>query len=401
MELSIPQIALMSRLLDEALPLDSVARRLWLERLSPEYQDLAEALRQALLPSDSLEQEKLQELIPAGAPAAATADGLQAGVRVGPYELIRPLGAGGMGEVWLARRADGAFKREVALKLPILNRSRIDLEQRFTRERDILASLEHPNIARFYDAGVVCNGSPYFAMEYVQGQALTTWCDARLLGLAARLELFVQVLKAVQYAHQKNVVHRDLKPSNILVTESGEVSLLDFGIAKLMEAREADEAQLTSAYGRVLTPDYASPELLRGDPVDVRSDIYSLGVVLYELLCGVRPYQLKRVASRGLSAHAIGDAKKPSVQVGQAALAGRASTNERLTRQLRGDLDAITLKSLGKEPAERYASASALAEDLKCYLAGKPVRALPGKIVYRLQKFVRRNRTVVAVTATA
>jgi serine/threonine protein kinase/TolB-like protein/Tfp pilus assembly protein PilF len=405
---SIPQLALMSRLLDEALPLDAPGRRAWLERLSPEYQDLAPALRKALLSEDSRAADsKALETLPklefAGAASGSTANGLRPGERLGPYELIRLLGAGGMAQVWLARRADGAFKRDVALKLPMLTHLRADLEQRFARERDILASLEHPHIARFYDAGIDPNGLPYVAMEYVQGNPLTEWCDAHRLGISARLELLMQVLGGVQYAHEKHVIHRDLKPSNILVTESGQVRLLDFGVAKLLEAEETDQTSLTSIYGRALTPDYASPELLRGDPVDVRADVYSLGVLLYELLTGVRPYRLKSAASIGMLEHALAtvDVEKPSTQHNQEAIAVRATTAEKLNRQLRGDLDAIALKALAKVPAERYASAAALAHDLRCYLDGNPIEAMPARFTNRLRKFVRRNRTVIGVTAIA
>ena len=405
---SIPQLALMSRLLDEALPLDADGRRAWLERLSPEYQDLEPALRKALLPEDSHSAglkilEALPKLAFANAASGPAANDLRPGARVGPYELIRLLGAGGMAEVWLARRADGAFKRNVALKLPTLTHLRTDLEQRFARERDILASLEHPHIARFYDAGIDPKGLPYVAMEYVQGHPLTDWCDAHLLGISARLELLMQVLEGVQYAHEKQVIHRDLKPSNILVTESGQVRLLDFGVAKLLETQEAEQTPLTSIYGRALTPDYASPELLRGDPVDARADVYSLGVLLYELLTGVRPYRLKNAASIGMLEHAIAtvDVEKPSTQHNQEAIAARATTAEKLNRQLRGDLDAIALKALAKVPAERYASAATLAHDLRCYLDGKPIKALPARFTDRLRKFVYRNKTVVGVTAIA
>jgi serine/threonine protein kinase/TolB-like protein/Flp pilus assembly protein TadD len=408
MPLTIAQMALMSRLLDEALPLDEADRRAWLEKQSPEYPDLAPHLREALLPQDSQGAYSKSPLsLPGFAFAqearAAPASGLQPGARVGPYELIRLLGAGGMAEVWLARRADGAFKREVALKLPMRSHLRKDLEPRFVRERDILASLEHPHIARLYDAGTDPNGVSYLSMEYVQGEPLTEWCDAQRLGIPARLELFRQVLEAVQYAHEKRVIHRDLKPSNILVTESGQVRLLDFGVSRLLETDEADQTPLTSVYGRALTPDYASPELLRGDPIDARSDIYSLGVVLYELLTGVRPYRLKRAASMGLLEQAIAtvEVKKPSTQSAQGASAPRGTTAESLTRQLRGDLDAIALKALAKTPAERYPSAATLARDLRCYLDGKPIEALPARFTDRARKFVRRNRTVVGITATA
>jgi serine/threonine-protein kinase len=333
MTLTIAQMALMSRLLDEALPLDAAGRRAWLVRATQEHPDLAAALREALLPGAAQAADlnalmSLPKLGDAEEASARSASGLQPGARVGPYELIRRLGAGGMAEVWLARRADGAFKREVALKLPMLNRMQAGLEARFERERDILASLEHPHIARLYDAGVDPQGLPYLAMEYVQGEPLTDWCDAQRLGIPERLRLFLQVLEAVQYAHEKKVIHRDLKPSNILVTESGQVRLLDFGVARLLEAEETDQPALTSVYGRALTPDYASPELLRGDPVDASSDLYSLGVLFYELLTGTRPYLLKSAASIGLLDQAIAtlEVKKPSLHLEHASEARRGES---------------------------------------------------------------------------
>jgi serine/threonine protein kinase/TolB-like protein len=404
MRLTIQQMTLMSRLLDEALPLDEAGRRLWLVNLSPEYQDLAEALRAALLPdaTKSAELQSFLEVLP-NLQGVDAASGLQPGAKVGPYELLRSLGAGGMAEVWLARRADGAFKREVALKLPLLTHLRRDLAQRFAVERDILASLEHPNIARFYDAGIDTSGCPYLAMEYVQGQPLTDWCDAHRLGLSDRLTLFLQILEAVRFAHEKQVIHRDLKPSNILVTQSAQVRLLDFGVAKLLEGDEADNPPLTSIYGRALTPDYASPELLRGDLVDVRSDVYSLGVLLYELLTGSRPYRLKGAASMGLLEQAIGtlEIKKPSVLHSLAASADRTPLHEAWARQLRGDLDAVALKALDREPSRRYQGAAAFAEDIERYLAGKPIQALPARITDRFWKFALRNRSAVAVAAMA
>jgi TolB-like protein len=285
----------------------------------------------------------------------------------------------------------------------MLTSLRKDLAQRFARERDILASLEHPHIARLYDAGVAPDGLPYLSMEYVQGQPVTSWCDAHGLGVAARLELLLQILAAVQYAHEKQVIHRDLKPSNILVTESGQVRLLDFGVAKLLEADEADQTPLTSVHGRALTPDYASPELLRGDRVDARSDIYSLGVLLYEMLTGVRPYRLKSAASIGLLEQAIAtlEVRKPSTQLAQHTAATRAATPQQLARQLRGDLDAIALKALAKHPAARYPSASDMAQDLRRYLQGQPIKAQPAGFTYRVRKFLLRHRTVVAIAAMA
>jgi len=402
-------MALMGRLLDEALPLDEAGRRAWLATLPNEYQELAGALRQALLgddypATDVARLHTLPKIIfekdESGGPNSA----LRPGERVGPYELSRLLGAGGMAEVWLAKRADGAFKREVALKLPMLTRMRKDLQQRFSMERDILASLEHPNIARLYDAGVDLQGLPYLAMEYVQGQPLNVWCDARQLGIRERIALFLQVLDALRYAHQMRVVHRDIKPSNILVTQSGQARLLDFGVAKLLEEAQAnDQAELTSVYGRALTPEYSSPELLNGDPVDARSDIYSLGVLFYELLTGKRPYRFSSYASIGTLQQAIAtvEVKKPSSQVERQFCAARDASQEHLVRLLRGDLDAIALKMLAEQPDARYASVSELADDLDRHLRGQPIKARPAGMIYRLRKSVQRNRTVVAVTATA
>jgi eukaryotic-like serine/threonine-protein kinase len=403
MRLTIRQMTLMSRLLDEALPLDAAARRRWLDNLSPEYRDLAQALRAALLPEETELAQVRSLQLPPDFQHVGGASGLSPGANVGPYELLRSLGQGGMAEVWLARRADGAFNRELALKLPLLKQMRQDLAHRFAVERDILASLEHPHIARLYDAGVDVLGCPYLAMEYVQGEALTDWCDAQSLRLSDRLKLFLQVLQAVQFAHDKQVIHRDLKPSNILVTESGQVRLLDFGVAKLLEADEADHTSLTAIYGRALTPDYASPELLRGDLVDARSDIYSLGILLYELLTGARPYRLKSAASMGLLERAIGtlEIKKPSALESELPSADRTSANLVRAQQLRGDLDAIVLKALDKEPAKRYQSSAAFAEDIERYLDSRPIRARPARITDRLHKFALRNQSAVVVAAMA
>ena len=408
MRLSAPQVALMSRLLDEALPLDDAGRRRWLERLPAEYQDLFSPLCQALLPEFYLSTDgrNFATFLQSADEHAGRVEptGLQPGDRVGPYELMRLLGAGGMAEVWLAKRADGAFNREVALKLPSLTRVRRDLEQRFIRERDILASLEHPHIARLYDAGIEPLGLPYLSMEYVQGELLTDWCDAQRLDIRARLRLFLQVLEAVQYAHERQVIHRDLKPSNILVTKAGQVRLLDFGVATLLDDGEvAGKTPLTTVYGHALTPIYSSPELIRGDPVTAKSDIYSLGVVLFELLTGDRPYRLNAGASRAILEHAIAAAevRKPSTQIVQEAWGVRGVTHEQLTRQLRGDVDRIVLKSLDKEPQLRYASAAAMADDVQRYLDGKPITAQPPRLGYRLGKFLRRNRMVVSIGAGA
>jgi len=401
MGLSATRMAQMSRLLDEALVLDAEGRQRWLETLPPEYRDLEPGLKQALFPQHGATGAEAVNTLPKVGAGSDTqvVSGLRAGERVGPYRLERLLGAGGMAEVWLAERADGAFKREVALKLPMLFRLRKDLTGRFARERDILAGLEHPNIARLYDAGFGSEGLPYLAMEYVHGERLTAWCNRHHLGIRERLKLFLQVLDAVQYAHGHQVIHRDIKPANILVTESGQVRLLDFGVAKLL-AHEEDETELTQLYGRALTPEYASPELVRGDAIDVAADVYSLGVVLYELLTGSRPYRVK-ASSPTLLEQAIATARveRPSTHIGVEAGTDRSTTQDKLARRLKGDLDAIVLKALAKTPTDRYRSADALADDVRRYLSGEPVEARPDRLTYRLAKFVLRNRARLPAAA--
>jgi TolB-like protein len=392
MKLSAAQMAVMSRLLDEALPLEEAARRAWLQALPAEHEHLAAALRSALLP-DAATSAGAQLLhlpqLEADKPAAFD-NALLMGARVGPYELLRPLGAGGMAEVWLARRADGAFRREVALKLPRQTQHGEQLAQRFALECDILASLEHALIARLYDAGIAENGRPYLAMEYVPGDVITTWCDRQRLVVGARVELFLQILDAVQFAHSKQIIHRDLKPSNVLVTDSGQVRLLDFGVAKLLAGEQTDPAagQLTGLYGRALTPNYASPELLRGDVVDVRSDIYSLGMLLYELLSGARAYQPKAAGAAGLLGRAAAAVEpgRPSDRIEQAAAEARGMSLRALQRAVRGDLDAITLKALAAAPDGRYDNAAAMAEDLRRQLAGKAISARPPRPGRRSQR---------------
>jgi serine/threonine protein kinase/TolB-like protein/Tfp pilus assembly protein PilF len=398
--LSVAQLARMSRLLDAALPLDEAGRRRWLEALDPADEDLQDALRQALLPE--ADADVLDTLPKVGCASTQVGSRVQAGVLIGPYRLVRRLGAGGMAEVWLAQRADGAFKREVALKLPMLASAREDLAGRFERERDILASLEHPNIARLYDAGVSADGLPYLAMEYVSGRPLIGWCDVHQLEVRERLKLFEQVLDAVQYAHGCQVIHRDIKPSNILVTEAGQVRLLDFGVAKLL-VEEPERADLTRQYGQALTPEYASPELIHGGRIGAAADVYSLGVVLYELLAGTRPYRLSAAGSIDVLEQAIAGAQvqRPSTQVAPQAGDARGTTQHRLARRLKGDLDAIVLKALAKSPADRYSSAAALADDLRRYLNGKPVQARPAHLGYRFGKFVQRHRSGAAISAAA
>ena len=384
----------LSRLLDEALALPLSDREAWLATLPSSTGDLGPTLRDILSRDAGGETNAFLKTLPKVGPPLAALDRarLHEGATVGPYRLVRQLGSGGMGSVWLAERSDGALNRSVALKLPHQGAYGAQLAERFARERDILAALTHPNIARLYDAGMSDGGQPFLALEYVDGEPLTQYCDRLELELPRRVALFLQVLDAVQYAHARLVVHRDLKPSNILV-ENGEVRLLDFGIAKLIADEPVPESDLTQAVGRLLTPDYASPEQIAGAPLTTATDVYSLGVILYELCTGERPYRLRR-DSRAALEDAILEAEvvRPSAvckEPGKATL--RRSSLIRLQRSLRGDLDTIILKALKKNVAERYASVGALADDLRRYLGHEPISARADSALYRLAKFSRRH----------
>lgn len=396
----------LSALLDEALALPRAQHARWLEALTGERAALRETMAALLAAQAAAETADFLGTLPrspglgAAAPQPAAhgtahpaahpaAHQAAAGQTVGPYRLLARLGQGGMGEVWRAERVDGPVRRPVALKLPRLAWDG-SLAERLARERDILARLEHPNIARLLDAGVDAHGRPYLALELVQGEPIDAWCRAHQAPLSQRLQLLVQVAAAVSHAHAQLVVHRDLKPANVLVTADGQVRLLDFGIAKLLHGEATQDTALTRQAGAALTPDYASPEQIRGEPLSTASDLYSLGVLAYELLAGARPYRLKQGGALPL-AQAIAEAEPP--------LASRAAGTAPLRRALRGDLDAILNRALKKAPLERYPSVEAFADDLERHRRGLPVRARPDTWRYRGGRFVRRHRAAVAAGA--
>ncbi|HEX4952674.1 MAG TPA: serine/threonine-protein kinase [Thermoanaerobaculia bacterium] len=313
------------------------------------------------------------------------------GRRFGPYSVERQLGEGGMSTVYLAERADEEYRQQVAIKVFAYGTERADLRERFRAERQILASLDHPNIARLLDGGTTEDGLPYLVMEYVDGVPISRFCDERRLSVGERIDLFRQVCAAVQYAHQNLVVHRDIKPSNILVTADGVPHLLDFGIAKLLGGSALPRAAAETTTGqRLMTPPYASPEQVEGRPVTTASDVYSLGVLLYVLLTGRLPYRFdgERV---GAIEQAVVEQQpeRPSSAIGP----------RKLARQVAGDLDNIVLMALRKEPGRRYASVGLLSEDLRRHRAGLPVLARPATVGYRVGKFVRRHRLGVGVAA--
>ena len=395
----------LSALYEQADALDGASLADWLVQLRTQSHPLLPQLEQMLAARSHVQDNNfLGELPQLPAPPEPLAIEWAEGSHIGPYKLLRHLGAGGMAEVWMAQRDDGAFQRTVAMKLLFRNAAssqRDSFAQRFARERDILASLHHPHIAGLHDAGVTPAGQPWLALEYVEGQTLTTWCDTQRLGVHARVRLFRQVLLAVQHAHANLVIHRDLKPGNILVTAQGEVRLLDFGIAKLMEP-EGDalaETELTRQAGRPMTPQYAAPEQLLGQPLTTACDVYALGVVLYELLCGERPYELK-VDSHAQLEQAILDVepRAPSRRALSEAMAAlRGTSSAALRKTLASDLDAIALHALAKRPTQRYGSVEALRADLDRWLDGEPVEARAPSTVYRIGKFVGRHTLSVSL----
>jgi len=400
LHLSPPQFARLTQLLDESLELTGPEREQWLTDLQHREPELAAVVRRVLSTGQNPAAAAFlsdNAVLARYLPAPGEAEPGLIGKQLGPYRVLSLLGHGGMGSVWRAERVDGLFSREVALKLvhpALMGRG---MRERLGREREILGSLNHPHIAQLLDAGFADDGQPYLALEYVDGVPFTSYCDQHRLSIRERLELFGQVLSAVQYAHSNLVIHRDLKPSNILVTRDGRAQLLDFGIAKLLTEGVTQETALTQMGGRALTPDYAAPEQISGAPLSTAADVYALGVILYETLVGQRPYRLTR-DSRGALEEAILNVEPvpPSrIPISEAAAAARATTRARLARSLKGDLDTIVMKALKKSSGERYPTADAFAEDTGRFLRGEIVLSQPDTLAYRVGKFARRNRAAV------
>lgn len=391
MKRSAAELATLSRLLDEALELPNEQRAPWIDRLDAANETLKPTLRRMLLDNEDAanagvpDVRKSLDAAVLGAAAVAESLALTAGASIGPYELIREIGRGGMGAVWSARRVEGLTRRLVALKLPHPGLFQAELAQRLARERDILEGLTHPNIARLYDAGISPAGQPYLALEYIEGTPITDYCKTKQLDTRERIGLIRQIADAIQYAHAQLVIHRDLKPANILVNDSGRAMLLDFGIAKLLSGKGIEETALTRLGGRALTPDYASPEQIAGQTLGIASDVYSLGVVIYELLTGQKPYQIGKLLS----------IEQAFAQVVIARPSG-VTSDPATRRALAGDLDTIVLKALKIAPSERYATIAALADDLDRHMRGDPVLARPDSAWYRIRRFSARNKAAVA-----
>ncbi len=401
----------LSPLLDEVLELEAADRTEHIEALRLKDATLADSLIGLLQERDAADERHFLDEASLGVVAelpAAEASTLQ-GTVVGSYVIESLLGQGGSGSVWRARRADERIGGFVAIKLLHWSMLGHAGRQRFEREGAILARLTHPHIARLIDAGVTPAGQPYLVLDLVTGQTIARYCDERRLDVERRLALFDDVLAAVAHAHSHLIVHRDIKPSNILVSADGVVKLLDFGIAKLLED-EAEGAAVTAEGQRALTPNYAAPEQLRGAVISTATDIYALGVLLYELLVGQHPTSEHATTSSEIMRATLeldpvplpraltASAARPMTELADIA-AGRSTTPDRLRRTLRGDLENIVARMLRKRPAERYQTAAELAEDLRRYRANEPVSARADSMSYRVAKFTRRHRTVVAAVA--
>ncbi len=384
-DLSEQQWRMFSDYLDRALEMQESERGPWLAELAATHTDIAAEVVRALAVRDC--KGYGQFLSDSPFPGEPMAGATLIGRRVGPYIIESEIGRGGMGSVWQARRADGRFEGTVAIKLVHAYWLGRAGEERFRSEGRMLGLLNHPNIARLIDAGVIDDSQPYLVLEYVEGEPIDAYCDRLELGVDARVALFQGVLAAVGHAHSHLIIHRDLKPTNVFVTREGNVKLLDFGIAKLLT--QDGDAALTQTGTQALTPQYASPEQLLGGPVTTATDVYALGLVLYVLLTGAHPLGSGARSTPELI-HAVvkDEAPRPSTVAG-------GDTSRR--RALEGDLDTILGKALKKDPAERYASVAAFAEDLRRFLSHEPISARPDTVPYRVAKFMRRNRgSVVA-----
>ncbi len=394
----------LSPYLDRALAMAEDERGAWLSSLGERDPALAAQLAALLSEHRVLAQEGFLENRRLALPNPT---GL-AGQTLGPYTLISQIGQGGMGSVWLARRSDGRFERQAAVKFVNIALAGRATEERFKREGSILGRLTHPHIADLLDAGVSSDGQPYLILEYVDGEAIDRYCDEHKLDIDARVRLFLDVLAAVAHAHANLIVHRDIKPSNVLVTTSGEVKLLDFGIAKLLEDEGSSAAatQLTLEGGGALTPQFAAPEQVTGGAVTTATDVYALGVLLYLLLTGQHPagpgpHSPARLVKAITETEPLRPSDTTSSANAESIAEKRATTADKLQRQLRGDLDTIVAKALKKNPQERYSSVTGFADDLHRYLKHEPISARPDALAYRTAKFLRRNRTVVTLTAAA
>ncbi len=406
-----PDWSKVKNILQAALELPEDERSAYLDQECGSDQELRTAVERLL----SADEEKVGFLDqPAGSLLAedAEASSLE-GQCVGPYRLVRELGRGGLGSVYLAVRADDEFQRQVAIKLLKRGMDTDEIVRRFRKERQILANLDHSNITRMYEGSSTEDGRPYFVMEYVEGEPIDRYCNRESLNVEDRLQLFRQVCSAVHFAHRNLVLHRDLKPSNILVAANGEPKLLDFGIAKLLTSETADPSTLTVQGFPVMTPEYASPEQVTGKTLTTASDVYSLGVVLYELLTGRRPYSLRvRTRDEVQKAHAEQSPEKPSTAVtldqeatrdGGSSQGGKFRIGDydlpKLRRQLAGDLDTIVLMALRHEPERRYSSAEQFSEDIERHLQGLPVKAQEDTLLYRSERFISRHRFGLATAA--
>ena len=385
-------------LLDSALERTGTDRTAFLDDRCGDDEDLRQALDRLL----ALEEEARSFLeqphrVEAADPSPAAT---LAGEQIGPYRLVRPLGHGGMGSVYLGRR-EHDYEQEVAIKLVRRGLVGREVRQRFRTERQALAQLEHPNVARLYDGGTTADGQPYLVMERIEGLPIDRYCDRHGLPLATRLEALPAGVRGALYAHRRLLVHCDIKPSNVLVTADGTPKLLDFGIAKLLRTEDSVEGEATRTGWRPLTPSYASPEQVLGEPITTASDVYSLGVLLYVLLCGSLPHRVASASFRGLSQIVEQDPERPSRQILRAATETgevdpaeisrrRGARPRELQRQLEGDLDAIVLKAVRKEPGQRYASVDELSQDVGRHLAGRPVLARRGTWRYRTSKLLSR-----------